>query len=512
MPFGPRCIVFYRDLNPHVGNPERLAFFYRNFLNTPSAICITDEEGCIMEANQAFLDLYGYTQEEIIGKNPRILKSGRQTPATYMEMWRKLTDPSQEKWSGELINRRKNGEEITVHLTISAVHNFANQHMGFIATAVDMTTYKNIERYLEDCNRKLVETNQLKSDMMAITSHDLKSPLNAIISRACMLRDMATEISPAKQLEQVEKIIASGVKMGEFIDELLDLEKMEAGRLQLETSRIHLDSLLYTCVETSMPVATAKGIQLKVLIQGEREPIYADLIKLEQVFNNIISNAIKYTPRDGRVTVTCHGTHGSEKLITIADTGPGIPETLLSQIFDRFFQVKHDGRAPGRVYGAGLGLSIAKNIVELHGGDVAAANRPEGGCEFTIRLPAKGRVCSGQDIAALIIDPNHEIYTFIEPHLTQRGVSCYIAGNLSESIRFCRREHPELIFAAIPSLGDGLQNFLHTYAADVCKVAVGGEVDKAKGVFSAFLTIPATEADIFKLIDELLPTGGTEGK
>jgi nitrogen-specific signal transduction histidine kinase len=376
--------------------------------------------------------------------------------------------------------------------------------MGFIATAVDMTTQKNIERYLEDCNQKLVESNHLKSEMMAITSHDLKSPLNAMVSRACLLRDMTAEILPANQFEHIEKIIASGMKMGAFIDELLDLEKIEAGRFQLETSRVHLDSLLHTCAETNMPVASAKELQLEVLFQGERKPIRADMLKLEQVFNNIISNAIKYTPRGGRITITCHGMCGSEKLITIVDTGPGIPEAQYPHIFDRYFQVKQDGRSPGRVYGAGLGLSIVKNVIELHGGSVTAANRPEGGCEFSVRLPAKGKVRSGRDIAALIIDPHYHVYSFIEPHLKQKGVSCYIARNISEVTRFCQREQPELIFAEMPSLDDGLRNFLTAYETGAHMVAIDGEYDRSADVFSTYLTTPIMDVEVFELINELL--------
>jgi PAS domain S-box-containing protein len=111
IPLGSRCMLFCRDCDIRVGNPERLAFFYRNFLNTPSAICITDEEGHILEANRSFLELYGYTSEEVVGENPRVLKSGRESPDIYTEMWRQITDPSIEKWSGEIINRKKMGKK-----------------------------------------------------------------------------------------------------------------------------------------------------------------------------------------------------------------------------------------------------------------------------------------------------------------------------------------------------------------------------------------------------------------
>lgn len=504
IPLSSGCTVFYRNIDSRLDTMERLAFFYRNFLNTSTSICITDEQGRIREANRSFLELYGYTPEEVIGKTPRILKSGRQSPDIYRELWKQLTNPEVEQWSGEIINRKKNGEEITVHLTVSSVRNFTGEHMGFIASTIDLTAHKRIERDLEDCNRELVETSQLKSDLMAITSHDLKSPLNAIVSRASMLRDMGAEMSLARRTEQLEKIIDSGKKMAAFIDELLDLEKIEAGRFQLSTARLHLDSLLQTCVETNMPTAKTKNILLDVQFVGEQEPIRADMMKLEQVFNNIISNAIKFTPKGGRVTVTCGGQPGSEKLITVADNGRGIPEAHLPHIFDRYYQAKNDGRAPGRVYGAGLGLSIVKNIVDLHGGSVTAANRAEGGCEFAIRLPANARARSGQDIAALIIDPRQEIYAFIEPYLRHKGVSCYVSVNLHEVNRVCRREHPELVFADPASLDEGLQGFLAAYKAGALMVAVtDGECERPP-FFSRSLTAPVMDVEVFELIDELL--------
>lgn len=498
------CTVLYRQVESPPANMERLAFFYRNFLNTPNGICITDEAGMIQEANSAFLDFYGYTLAEVIGKNPRILKSGRQSPEIYRELWQQITDPSLEQWSGEIVNRKKNGEEITVHLTVSAVRNVTGQHMGFIANTVNLTERKRIERDLEDCNQKLVELNQLKSDMMAITSHDLKSPLNAIVSRASMLRDLSGDMPVAKQTDHLEKIVAAGLKMASFIDELLDLEKMEAGKFQLSTARMHLDTLLQTCVETNLPAAHAKGIRLEIDIRGEQEPLRADLMKLEQVFNNIISNAIKFTPPGGQITVTCQGARGKDKVISIADTGPGIPASALPHIFDRYFQVKHDGRVPGRVYGAGLGLSIVKNIIDLHGGTVIAADRSEGGCEFVITLPAKGKIRSSQDIAVLIVDPGGEIYTWIEPHLLHKGVARYIASSLEEVTRVCEREQPELVFVAAAVCIGRMQSFLEGYRKQALIVAVEDGSSTGSASFSRILTTPVMDVEVFELIDEIL--------
>jgi PAS domain S-box-containing protein len=511
VPLSEGFLVIYRNIEMRLKHFAKLAVFYRNFLSTPTAICITDEEGLIKEANSSFLNLYGYSSSEVLGSNPRILKSGRQSPDVYREMWRQITDPSVEQWCGEIINRKKNGEEVTVHLTVSAVRNLNDQHMGFLATTVDLTERKRIERALEDANQKLVEINQFKSDLMAITSHDLKSPLNAIISRAGMIRDLS--MSPEGQNEQLDKIIESGFKMASFIDELLDLEKMESGRFQLATAHMHLDTLLQACVETNLPSAATMDISLDLQFFGEMEPVRADMMKLEQVFNNIISNAIKYTPRGGQITVHCSGLRGGEKSISIADNGPGIPESHLPLIFDRYYQVRHDGRAPGRVYGAGLGLSIVRNIVELHGGSVAATNRPEGGSTFCVRLPHKGVIRSGKDIAALIMDPQQSIYTSIEPQLRYKGVSCYITRNLHETERVLQREQPELLFVASSACSAAVVRSLAAWGEHSLYVLVDDALSGAMpDGFSMMLTMPVIDVEIFEIIDEIIMTDFNHGE
>lgn len=495
--------VLYRDLAGRLSALERLALFYRHFHTTPTAICLTDPEGTILEANSSFLDLYGYGPDEVVGANPSILKSGRQSPDAYQLIWSQITDPALKSWSGEMINRKKNGEEVEVHLTVCAVHDGAGQNLGHIASTIDLTPRKLIERELLSSNRELQELNRLKSDLMAITSHDLKSPLNAIVSRARMLRDLSDKLPAAKRDEQIDKIIEAGGKMSSFIDELLDLEKMEQGRYQLTTARLHLDTVLNCCVETNLPSARDRGITLQLRVQGEPEPIRADLTKLEQLFNNLISNAIKFSRPGDLITVTYHDQPGKKKRVTIADQGAGIPEQDLPHIFDRYFQVQRKGSIPGRVFGVGLGLSIVSHIVKLHGGSVSAANRPRGGCQFLVQLPARVKATSGEDLAALVIDPRQEIHAYLEQPLRQKGVSCYFARNFGEVCRIQQREHPDLIFAASDALTEEMMAYLPASCAGALKVAVVG-----KGTvplhFDRMLVPPVVDLEIFELLDELL--------
>jgi PAS domain S-box-containing protein len=509
---GGEFAVFYRDPAGRLNALERLALFYRHFQTTPTAICLTDPEGSILEANSSFLDLYGYTSAEVVGKNPSILKSGRQSPEAYQRIWSQITDPQLKSWSGEMVNRKKNGEEVEVHLTVCAVRDGLGENLGYIASTLDLTPRKLMERELLSSNQELRELNRLKSDLMAITSHDLKSPLNAMVSRARMLRELTDELPQAKREEQIDKIIDAGGKMASFIDELLDLEKMEQGRYRLATARLHLDTLLSCCVETNLPSARDRGVSLVLRVEGVSEPIRADLTKLEQLFNNIISNAIKFSSPGDLITVTCHDKPGKKKRVTIADQGPGIPEQDLPHIFDRYFQVKRSGSSiPGRVYGAGLGLSIVSHIAKLHGGSVSAANRSGGGCSFLVQLPARVEATCGEDLAALIIDPCQEIYAYLERPLRQKGVSCYFARNLQEVCRIQQRERPDLVFAACDSLSEEIREYLAARRAGALQVGIAGQVTHPAPLHR-MLVPPVVDLEIFELLNELLPKANQAGR
>lgn len=502
----PQRRAFYcRRLAAASGAFPRLDFFYRHFTTSEMGICITDPSGHIVDANPYFLNFYGYSSEEVLGCNPRILKSGRQSPDSYREIWQKITDPETGHWSGEMINRRKNAEEVIVHLTISAVRNASGEIAGFVGSTVDMTARKQLERELRANNEELLELNQLKTDLMAITSHDLKSPLNAIISRARMLLDLGEEFSAEKRQNALVKIVESGEKMGRFINELLDLEKMESGRYQLYSARLHLDTVLSGCVDTNLPTATEKGVRIILRQEGASRPLRADSLKLEQAFNNIISNAIRYTPPGGSITITCQDTPGKPRRVTISDTGPGIPEKDLPFIFDRYYQARFKGGIAARVFGAGLGLSIVKKIVELHDGNVWAGNGPCGGCVFTIEVPEHRKAVSGHDLAAIIIDPHQEIYNWLEAPLKKAGVSCFIARNLFEARRIVERERPEMVFAEPASLTDQLRRFLGKLNGGVRRISVGAVAGVVEDPFyHQELLTPVIDIELFELIEDVL--------
>ncbi len=277
---------------------ENLSFAYRAFLNSPLAVCFTDTQGIILDANRGFLDLYGYQLDEVVGENPRILKSGRQRHDMYKNLWEEITDPERGFWSGEVINRRKDGHEVIVFLTVSAVRDGSGRHVGYSASALDITLRKRMEEELEAKNQELESLNRLKSELMAITSHDLRSPLHALTLRAEQLRAALPKTGPghAEAEAGLSRIADSAHRLSELVQSLLDLERASSRTMRLSLRRVFLDAVLRSCVETLSPSAEERGAVLRLEVTARRERIVVDAIKIEQVFSNIISNALRFTP------------------------------------------------------------------------------------------------------------------------------------------------------------------------------------------------------------------------
>lgn len=238
-------------------------------------------------------------------------------------------------------------------------------------------------------NDKLIELNQFKSDLMAITSHDLKSPLGSIIPMAQLLKQTASTMSSEVLVENLDVIISAAHKMKNFIDSMMNLVKIESGTFELTKQPACIANIIQTSLETIRMMATEKKIELLFAVKGIKRNSNLDAMKIEQVFNNILSNAIKFSPKNTTITINL-AYHALENEISICDEGPGIAEPYRDRVFDKYFQLD-GGVSKETQHGsssAGLGLYIAKKIVTMHDGEIKVCNKPNGGCCFTIVLPS----------------------------------------------------------------------------------------------------------------------------
>lgn len=234
--------------------------------------------------------------------------------------------------------------------------------------------------------RRAEESNRLKDEFLAMLSHELRTPLNAILGWARMLRTgVLPDESHARALETIER---NAKAQAQLIDDLLDVSRIVLGKLRLNLQSIDLIAVIGAAVDVVRPAAQSKGVGLEVILEDEmRAPITGDPDRLRQVLWNLLSNAVKFTPKGGRVTVRMQPSEAGIQ-VSIADTGEGIRAEFLPHVFDPFRQAAGGLVRPHA--GLGLGLAIVRQLVELHGGTVAADSPGETrGATFTIRLPVK---------------------------------------------------------------------------------------------------------------------------
>jgi len=250
-----------------------------------------------------------------------------------------------------------------------------------------------LNEQLQASNRQLAEANRLKSEFLANVSHELRTPLNAIIGFSELLEAEAFGTLTAEQREFINDIHGSGTNLLALINDILDLSKIEAGRMELQIDECEPASIVREAVAMVRLLASNKGIELAVEIGSEVGVIEADPAKLRQVLWNLLSNAIKFTPEWGSVKVQASRL-GAALAFAVADTGIGIAPQDVDRIFDEFYQV--DGSYARRYNGTGLGLALVKKFVELHGGTITVSSQLGRGSTFSFIIPERGTsACAG---------------------------------------------------------------------------------------------------------------------
>jgi putative tryptophan/tyrosine transport system substrate-binding protein len=255
--------------------------------------------------------------------------------------------------------------------------------------------YSKLEKKVEDrtrelalANERLKELDHLKSDFVSHVSHELRTPLTAIKGAVdLMLREIAGPLTE-KQVHYLTRVRANTQDLAGLINDLLDLSKIESGRIEVKSSRVSLSGIVRDAVESLRPVAAEKAIALETTIYEPSILVWADRNKINQVLTNLIGNAIKFTPVQGKVTVSASRNGGESVQVSVTDTGPGVPPDEKEKIFAKFYRVAEVNGENSK--GTGLGLAISKALVELHGGKLWVESEEGGGSTFSFTLPVSG--------------------------------------------------------------------------------------------------------------------------
>jgi PAS domain S-box-containing protein len=264
--------------------------------------------------------------------------------------------------------------------------------------AVDITAAKETERYRDELlrqaqlqNNRLRELDRMKDELVALVSHELRTPLTSIRGYLELLLEEAPEAGiGSTHVEWLNIIDRNAVRLLRLVEDLLLKAQDAAGAITLDRIEVDITAVVEHCIQAGIPVATARGIAL-AHETGKLEPVSADPVRIGQVIDNLVSNALKFTPRGGRVDVRAFA-HEAGVRIEVADTGVGIPEDEQERLFERFYRTAHAQSAA--VPGAGLGLSIARAIVEGHGGAISCRSVDGAGTTFVVDLPLSESVAS----------------------------------------------------------------------------------------------------------------------
>ena len=360
--------------------------------HSSASVVITDATGRIEYVNPAFERTTGYHVTEAIGQNPRILKSGMNSADTYSEMWGRLIEGK--TWQGELHNRKKNGETYWESATISPVLDDAGKISHYIAIKEDITERKAREIELMDAKNTADSANLTKSQFLATMSHEIRTPMNGILGMAQLL--LMPDVSPKDRQNYVQTIYNSGNALLTLLNEILDLSKLEAGRVELEATQLQPARVIQEVGALFTEAARRKNLSLLVVKRiTESLSVWGDATRLRQILSNLVGNAIKFTSSGSvRLLVeSCHPFGDSAAAnpavswlrFAVLDTGIGLTAEQKVKLFQPFSQA--DASVTRRFGGTGLGLAISRNLVELMGGRIGVESTPGQGSIFWFEVP-----------------------------------------------------------------------------------------------------------------------------
>ncbi len=375
--------VILRDITEQKRANEQVKKLSQAVEQSPSSIIITDLSGSIEYVNPKFTKVTGYTFEEVIGKNPRILKSGSQSKEFYHNMWNKLTAGND--WKGELHNKKKAGELYWEFASISPIKNETGEITHFLAVKEDITEWKKIQEEIVRSKEEAEEASKIKSSLLANMSHEFRTPLNGVLGFSQLLKD---EITDLDHIDMLEKIIHSGRRLMNTLNSVLTISELENNHYLISRSAIDLTLFCREIKVLYNKAASSKSLDFKLDIQDEIFLIISDENVLTKVMSSIIENAIKYT-HQGEIRIELkHGTESNGEqyaIINVVDTGIGIRTEDQILIFREFKQLSEGYRRDFE--GLGLGLTLANKMVKIIGGKITVQSEIGKGSIFTLMLP-----------------------------------------------------------------------------------------------------------------------------
>ena len=440
--------------------------------SSDDAIVSKTLEGIITSWNPAAQRIFGYTADEAIGQSIRLI--------IPKERWAEEDDVLARVGRGERVDhfetvrRAKDGRMVNISLMVSPVKDQSGKIVGASKVARDITERKRAEAELErllasekESRRQAEEASRLKDEFLAVVSHELRSPLNAITGWASllMMRPLDDQTKHA-----IETILRNAETQTQLVADLLDVSRIVTGHLRLSVRSFQLIPVIEAAIEVVRPGADAKSIRIETALDKTAGPIAGDPDRMQQIFWNLLSNAVKFTQKGGRIQVRMQHV-GSHVEIVVSDTGRGIDPKLLPFVFERFRQ--GDSSTTREHGGLGLGLAIVRHLVELHGGVVSARSEGQGqGAEFTVQLPVLARPQDSAESATgrrveygrggtslaglriLVVDDEADAREIVATILGEAGAEIATASSSRQALEQLKQWRPDLLISDIGMPGE----------------------------------------------------------
>jgi len=447
-------------------------------LDAHAIVCMADAAGNITYANEKFCSISGYSSEELMGKTPGLLKSGVHEIAFYKNLWHTISSGA--TWQGQICNRHKNGDFYWVQSTITPTRTSTESTHRYISICTDITDVIREQEARRIAEMEADRANRAKSEFLSNMSHELRTPMNSILGFAQILDSSKKHPLDEKQKEHVRQILRGGEHLLDLINEVLDLARIEAGKLSLSIESIEVTALLDECLSVVHGQAQQRGITLVTPWSGQPGLFFvqADRLRLKQILLNLLSNAIKYNRSNEKVTVTITSVADHRIRITVQDNGLGIPADQQKDLFKPFNRL---GAESSEIEGTGIGLTISQNLAQAMNGTLSFSSQPGQGSSFWIELPQAipashngelesqhktnlpSPITEGVVRKILYIEDNPSNIKLLESLIEDiEGLEMVALPNAELGLDFAEREQPDIILIDINLPGiNGIEAMRH---------------------------------------------------
>lgn len=426
------------------------------------AIFMLDPQGIVTTWNRGAQELKGYKAEEILGQHFSRFYQEEDIRAGKCR-WKLATAERDGRVEDEGWRVRKDGTRFWASVVITALRGPGGELVGFAKVTRDLTE----RRRAEEERLRLAqeqEANRMKDEFLATISHELRTPLNAILGWSSLLCDSVSDPGTAKALEKIRR---NAQAQARIVEDVLDVSRIITGKMRIETRPTNFAAIVTESLDIVRPAAEAKSIELSVQCADRPLMVLGDPARLQQVMWNLLSNAVKFTEAGGHVRVSVEQV-GASIHLTVHDDGLGIEPAMLSHVFERFWQA--DSSITRRFGGVGLGLSIVRHIVELHGGTVSAHSFGLGqGASFFVTLPVRAVAPVPEQardeapgaaareatrarldgLRVLVVDDEPDTRELVNAMLCQRGAEVHVASSASEALGALAAARPHVIVSDI---------------------------------------------------------------